>query len=475
MTTKIQPTTLTNLRVEVPKNVTNSNSLCIGLGIPVFPTNASRPLVSNSKVGDMIFNQEADAVQVIKNNGNWNNVVFNFFGELATADAPILTDYGEYYYDTDLNTVRFWTAAGWVNMATEIASGDVVLLQHATDPVDTPEGTIYLNSNDYEVRTKIDGNFVSMASTTTPISSFAAAQDPVNMNGNSITNLVLENSIGDPEIGVGGIYFNTTDNRAKVNVAQDGWRVVSIYGESISKFSGPTQFFDFGEQTLTNIADAVDPTDAVNLKTAQTLITDAGANYLASTATLNDIADANPASADVTLNSQKITDLADGVADADATNVLQMQTYVADAISNARSYGGVSMTAAGAAQAITAGTYVKLAPDATYVTMPVSNFTGGSNLLTHTGSVSGDMIITVNATVQSSIPSAEIAIAIYLNGSIYTPPSLVGGTNIGVNTPVEIQYIIPMETNDYVEVWGTYTSFSSNLTTTNLSIIATLA
>lgn len=179
-----QPTTLTNLRVKpleidgetgLPLGRTplpQTNNLYVGLAVPAFPA-GQLPLAINSEPGSLAFQYNAGfpnpgALQLFLNDGQWHPITNTFLGEIGVdPDNLNSNEYGDYYYNTNSNTVRFYTAVadngdpGWVD------NGNLGIFTN--DPSGLTEdnyGDHYYNSLTNVIRFWTVNGWVTMGTTT---------------------------------------------------------------------------------------------------------------------------------------------------------------------------------------------------------------------------------------------------------------------------------------------------------------------
>lgn len=87
---------------------------------------------------------------------------------------------------------------------------------------------------------------------------------PINLNQNEIQNVVIQNLATDPgSPKIGQIWFNTTSNVYKYN-DNGAIRTLPSLANKITDFAAPTTSLAMNSQTITGLANPVNPTDAAN-------------------------------------------------------------------------------------------------------------------------------------------------------------------------------------------------------------------
>lgn len=218
--------------------------------------------------------------------------------------------------------------------------------------------------------------------------------------GDIVVTLTLENNNTDPETpGLGEMYFNTGAERPMVYAGGEGFVPMPIFGDTISVFGGPTDTYDFNGQMLTNIAQAevLDQTSATSVKSVQNLIA-------------------------LTCN-----------------------------------YGGYSMTASGAPQAITGGTYVELQTDATFTQTESNNFTLTNNQLTFTGDFPQRFLVISTASISSTDSAVMAYLDVYVDGaSTGYPPFAVALQAVDKPTLITWQRTVVMTPGQTIAAYATF-------------------
>lgn len=127
---------------------------------------------------------------------------------------------------------------------------------------------------------------------TTTLDSIATATGSVNLGGHNITNLL------DPINSTDAVTKQYVDDNFYTQTSADNRYYLNT--TTLDNISTPTGALFMNSQRITHVADAVDPTDALNKQTGD-------AAYYANTVTLNNI---TAPTGDVSLNTHHITSLA---------------------------------------------------------------------------------------------------------------------------------------------------------------------
>jgi len=101
----------------------------------------------------------------------------------------------------------------------------------------------------------------------------------------------------------------------------------------------------------------------------------------------------------------------------------------------------------------------------------LEHFTHSAGRLTYTGKPGKDMLVTVSGKVESGETAQEVQICIAENGACHAG-STTGTTFTAVNShsPISINYIVDLATNDYIEVYATSDSNGDEIIFDNMVI-----
>lgn len=188
------------------------------------------------------------------------------------------------------------------------------------------------------------------------------------------------------------------------------------------------------------------------------------------------------------LNNKKIINLLDPtlVQDAATKNYVDTRTITLSGRVNATgnlgttlnttistAYCNIIMSSSNITTITTSGTYYKIAGT---TTSSLNNlFTPTANRATYTGTASVNIQINLSLDwVLSGLTTTSVSFIIYKNGSsitTYCPPLTCTSTTTSQIS--SLVCLVPLDTNDYVEVWATCGDNNRDLTVTNMSFVLT--
>jgi len=135
-----------------------------------------------------------------------------------------------------------------------------------------------------------------------------------------------------------------------------------------------------------------------------------------------------------------------------------------------RNYAELHITATATTVITVAGTYVKMAGTTT-VDSALNFSASGNNRLVCDSLVTSNYLITLSCAVQSTSNNHTLAMRIYKNGVAETSSTMSQRAETA-NTPcgINLNQIISLTTNDYVEIWLTNITTNNNLTAINATL-----
>lgn len=194
---------------------------------------------------------------------------------------------------------------------------------------------------------------------------------------------------------------------------------------------------------------------------------------------LNNMPSSPTGPANVDFNSHKGINVTDPTNAQDAATKNYVDNAISSSITTNRAYCSLIMSGNSTVTTIiTTGNYVKVA--GTTTTVISNNFSSSStpsNRMIYTGTINANLLVTTTITFrQIGLGSTEVYFRIYKNGtsiSIYTIPIGTIAFN-GINTSITFNTIIPVVTNDYLEIFVTTIIGISSLIIEELNFTAVL-
>lgn len=360
----------------------------------------------------------------------------------------------------------------------------------APDPATNNPGTIIFNSTTNAMEmSRNDGTYVPLA--------FGGAVPS--------GDIILESYAADgsaPAVN-GSIYLNTTAFPGTIRYRTGGafTNLLSTTGGTINTFS--TQFSNL--PTATGAGEAVEYDQFV------------AAPFLADTSTLNSIATAHPTTADISMNSHKLTGLTSGANPGEAVEFSQLSGFYANtvplqsitlatgdvnvnshkitnltagsasgnaveydqfvAVTN-KAFGGAQDTNTNTALAVTNGTWATLV--APTQPLPANLFTVGSNFtLTFNGATASTPVqVTLNVSLSQDQATNTILITLFKNGSLYSNGvydvlQRTDAVLLNNNVSMSLSTTLLMSPGDYIQPAVTLVGSSGNIAQRAVQFMAT--
>lgn len=516
-----------NAPVVISNNLDLNNNKIINLANPTNPQDAATKFYVDNAGGTVTLignvtgsgalntnitttlNMTLDQIPIPVSNVNLNN------HKIINLLDPTLAQDGATKNYVDTRTIPISQLAGYVSSTATYLRGDGTWANFNSaatalrlDQFAVPTSSINLNNN----------KIINLATPTLATDSATKGYVDSAVGG---VNITLTGAV----TGTGSGTINTT--LTPITTSQISNFTSSVTAFRLDQFAVPTASLDLNSQKIVNLATPTGSTDGVNKgyvdgKTWTTSqITDytTATNSLIATATIspsqltaypgttttylrgdgtwnnfNTAATAirldqftAPATS-VNLNSQKIINLLDPTLaqDASTKNYVDTRTItlagrvtgsgalgttITTTISTA--YCNILMSSANNTTITTANVYYKI--NGTTSSSLNNLFTPTSNRITYTGSTSINAQINLSMDFLLGGGTTLLSFAIFKNGiaSGFCPPiSMTSGNLIIITQSVSLSCLIPMATNDYIEVWTTCGANGRVLTVTDMIFTA---
>lgn len=472
-----------------------------GLGLPIYATD---PDPESNRPGTVIFNSTDNTVNVARNDGTYASL--SYTGDVSAnvilasydTDGEAPAKNGSIYLNTDdfPSTVRYYVGGQFNSM---LAAQGGAINTFSTQFINLPTATSSGQAVEYDQF--VAAPFLSDTSTLNAIATANATSDDIPMNNNKLTGLTAGTIAGDSveynQLVTAAFWVNTASlsdisaaNPTAANISMNSHKITSLtagsssgeaveYGQlsgfyantvPLQSITKATADVDINTHKLLNVVDPASAQDAATKNYVDT-------TTLPVASTLNAIATANAVTANISMNSHKLTGLTPGAATGEAVEYDQL-------VAAAGTHASFSMwlTTPASTTITVAGTMYKLAGTFAYGSANNFDHGGNSNRFVYTGATTITAQMNVSATLSHDAvaTTTNIRVAIMKNGVTLLGSSssaLQSGGSALVNIPVNLSTVgqTPMVTNDYLEIFVTTDAIVGTTNVVPVAVLATIS